>query len=130
MRAAPRTQARGQKRNVESWRDYRMLLPGAFFPAHGVVSVTVFPFWSSGVCHWRQLVTRFFAAFVCASILLGVAAHPHHARAAATAEKSPPVDKAAPSGPVPLAELSAQAEAVTVHLREIAAGAAANDALT
>src|SRR5688572_15217205 len=106
MRAAPRRRKRGQKRSVESWRDYRMLLPGAFFPAHGVASVTVFPFGSPGVCHWRQFVTRFFAALVCASMLLGVAAHPHHARAAqATAEKSPPVDKPAPPGAVPLAEL-------------------------
>src|SRR5688500_10383079 len=78
-----------------------------FLIPHGVVSVNVFPFRSSSVCRWRQFSARALAALFCA--LLVPAAH------------------AQPT--IPLAELSAQAEAATVNLRAIAAGAASNDVL-
>jgi small-conductance mechanosensitive channel len=81
-----------------------------------------------GVFIWRRLIGC--AALALAAILL-CAAGPTSALAAEPAvESTPPVDeKAQSTGPVPLAELSVQAEAASTSLRQIAAAAAADDTI-
>src|SRR5262245_28478676 len=96
--------------------------------SHGVV-VNLSSRAASSVCDWRQLATRFATGAAGILTVLALAMHPHALAAAdETQEKSPPIDKpAAPPAPVPVAELSTQAEAVMANLRAMAADAQADD---